>query len=92
MNLSLNKNIFVIGFGIVFGIILAYILFSMFFAEIPATVSTATTTQVETILPHGTKLDLKPIESHGARTNRFSLPSVDPSIIGIDSLSQLIKP
>ncbi len=92
MNLSFNKNMAVVGFGIVFGLVLAYILFSMFFADIPETVPAVTTTGIETILPHGTSLNLEPIESHGTKTNRATPTVLDSGQIGIDSLSQLIKP
>lgn len=92
MNLSFNKNMAVVGFGIVFGLVLAYILFSMFFADIPETVPVVTKTGIETILPHGTSLNLEPIESHGTKTNRATPTVLNSSQIGIDSLSQLIKP
>lgn len=92
MNFSFNKNIAIIGFGIVFGLVLAYILFSMFFADIPETVPAVKTTGIETILPHGTSLDLEPIQNYGSKTNRVNPTVLDPSAIGVESLSQLIKP
>lgn len=92
MTFSFNKNLAIGGFGIVFGLVLAYILFSMFFADIPETVPAVKTTGIETILPYGTVLNLAPIENHGTKTNRYSPPSLNSSAIGVDSLSQLIKP
>lgn len=92
MNFSFNKNVAIIGFGIAFGLILAYILFSMFFADIPESVPAIKTTGIEAILPHGTNLNLEPIQSYGTRTNRVSPTFLEPGQIGVDSLSQLIKP
>lgn len=92
MKLAFDKDMIYAAIGIVFGVALVFVLYSTFFADIDSSVSTTSMQQVESILPHGDKLNIEPVVEYGSKTNRFDYPKVDPSAVGKTNLNDLIRP
>lgn len=92
MNLQFNKEMAYVAIGSIFGVALVFILYSTFFADIDESISATSLQQVESILPHGNKLEVSSVVQYGAKTNRFTYPKVDPNTVGVTNFSSLIRP
>jgi len=91
MNFEFNKEMAYAVIGSIFGVVLVFVLYSTFFADIDESISATSLQQVESILPHGNKLETTPVTQYGAKTNRFTYPKVDPSTIGVNNFDGLVR-
>lgn len=92
MKFAFDKDMIYATIGIVFGVALVFVLYSTFFADIDSSINATSIQQVESILPHGDKLNTDIVVEYGSKTNRFNYPKVDPTAIGTTNLAELIRP